>query len=95
MRRLSPIPALLSLALLGACGQAFAVESRQLEADGSGACPESASTGNARIDDADCEPNAPATPAKRNAKAVIAPKSSGGNRSTAPRWHSFLPGMFR
>ena len=94
--RVSSIPALLSIALLGACGQAVAVESRQMASDGS----ESRSQGIAggeRADDADPDPNAPVTQAKRSekAKAATSPRTGGGNRSTAPRWHSFLPGMFR
>ena len=96
MRLLSPIPALLSIVLLGACGQALAGEARHMAADG-GSCPDSAAAGNDRMDDAEADPNAPATPAKRSpkAKAVAAPRDSSGTRSTAPRWHSFLPGMFR
>lgn len=92
MRRLSPIPALLSVVLLGACGQVFAVESRPVDAEGN--CPETANAGNGRSVDAESDPNAPAAPA-RNGKAAATPRSSGGNRSSAPRWHSFLPGMFR
>lgn len=94
--RLSPIPALLSIALLGACGQAAALESRQLTADGSDSRTESMAGGD-RTDGAEPEPNTPATQGKRTekAKAAASPRSGGGNRSTAPRWHSFLPGMFR
>lgn len=97
MRRLSPIPALLSIVLLGAAGQAMAAESRQSTADVGDSCPDSAAAANDRIDEAEADPNAPATPVKRTAKAkaTAAPRSTGGNRSTAPRWHSFLPGMFR
>ena len=97
MRLLSPIPALLSIVLLGACGQALAVEASQMAADGGGSCPDSAAAGNDRMDDAEADPNAPATPVKRTpkAKAAAAPRDSSGTRSTAPRWHSFLPGMFR
>lgn len=93
--RPSLIPALLSIVLLGACSQALAVESRQMAADGGASCPDSAAS-SAR-DDAQADPNAPATPLKHasKAKAAAAPRASGGNRSTAPRWHSFLPGMFR
>lgn len=96
MRRQSPIPALLSILLLGACGQALAVESRQMSANGSESCPESAASSD-RADSAEADPNAPATPVKRTAKAkaAAATRTGGGNRSNAPRWHSFLPGMFR
>lgn len=95
MRCLSLIPALLSIVLLGACGQTLAAESRQMAADGGESCPEASAA--ERVDDADADPNAPATPVKRTskAKAAASPRASGGNRSTAPRWHSFLPGMFR
>ncbi len=95
MRPLSLLPALLGIVLLGACGLTLAAESRQMAADGTESCPETAAA--ERADDADADPNAPATPVKRTskAKAAAAPRASGGNRSTAPRWHSFLPGMFR
>ncbi len=95
MRRLSLIPALMSIVLLAACGQTLAAESRQMAAGGGESCPEAATA--ERADDTDADPNAPATPVKRTskAKAAAAPRASGGNRSTAPRWHSFLPGMFR
>lgn len=96
MRLLSPIPVLLSVLLLGACGQAVAVEARQMSADGSGSCPDSTANSD-RADSAEADPNAPATPVKRTAKAkaAAATRTDGGNRSNAPRWHSFLPGMFR
>ncbi len=95
MRRLSLIPAVLSVVLLGACGQTVAADSRQLAADGGESCPDAATV--ERADDADADPNAPATSVKRTskAKAAAAQRASAGNRSTAPRWHSFLPGMFR
>lgn len=91
--RLSPI--LLSVALLCASGLGMAAESRQLSPDGDGSCPETA----AAADEAD--PDAAAAPARRTQKAKPAPaaRSGGGGaagqRNTAPRWHSFLPGMFR
>jgi len=97
MRHPSSLATLLSVVLLGACGQAMAIESRQLGPDGGGSCPDSATSGNDRSDDADADPNVPATPVRRpaKAKAVSVPRGAGGTRSTAPRWHSFLPGMFR
>lgn len=97
MRRLNPIPALLSIVLLGACGQAVAVESRPVAADLGESCPDSAGDSE-RTDGAEADPNTPATPVKRTvkSKAAAAPRTGGGGgRSTAPRWHSFLPGMFR
>jgi hypothetical protein len=95
--RLSPI--LLSVALLCASGVGMAAESRQLSADGDGSCPETAAASNEATDEAD--PDAAAAPARRTQKAKPTPaaRSGGGNgagqRNTAPRWHSFLPGMFR
>jgi hypothetical protein len=92
-----PSPILLSVALLCAAGQVLASESRQLGPDGSSSCPESA-TGT--LDETDSD--APAAPAPRAAHkvkpATPAARSAGGSngqRSTTPRWHSFLPGMFR
>ena len=95
--RLSPI--LLSIALLCASGQGMAAESRQLGPDGDGSCPETAAASNDATDEAD--PDAAAAPARRTQKAKPAPAtrsgggSAAGQRNTAPRWHSFLPGMFR
>lgn len=95
--RLSPI--LLSVALLCASGLGMAAESRQLGPDGDGNCPETTAAGNDATDEAD--PDAAAAPARRTQKAKPAPatRSGGGNasgqRNNAPRWHSFLPGMFR
>ena len=95
-----PSPILLSVALLCASGQLMATESRQMGPDGSGSCPESntASTDDAEVADADVA----AAPARRTQKTKPAatPRASNGsgsgNRSGgAPRWHSFLPGMFR
>lgn len=92
MRRHTLIP--LSLAMLFACGSAAAIESQQLAADGNSSCPDSAAATSERSDVSDLDP-ATAPPARHieKAKTVIAPRSS--TRSAAPRWHSFLPGMFR
>ena len=95
--RLSQI--VLSVALLCASGLAMAAESRQLGPDGDGNCPETGTAANDATDEAD--PDAAAAPARRTQKAKPTPaaRSGGGNgagqRNTAPRWHSFLPGMFR
>lgn len=94
--RLSPI--LLSVAMLCASGHGFAAESRQ-GVEGDGNCPETANANNDATDDTDAD--AAAAPARRTQKAKPAPAvragggSSSGQRSSAPRWHSFLPGMFR
>ena len=96
--RLSPI--LLSVALLCASGLGMAAESRQLSPDGDGNCPETAAASNEATDEAD--PDAAAAPARRTQKAKPAPaapsgggSNASGQRNNAPRWHSFLPGMFR
>ena len=95
--RLSPI--LLSVALLCACGQVMAAEARHMGPDGSGGtCPDTAAANTDRNSDDDTDNEAVAAPVRRPQKAKPAPTShgnAGGNRSTAPRWHSFLPGMFR
>jgi septal ring-binding cell division protein DamX len=95
--QISKCAALLSVALLCASGQALAAESRPMEPDGI-SCPESANASSEAADDADAD--AIAAPARRTQKAKPAATSrasngGGGNRSSAPRWHSFLPGMFR
>ena len=92
-----PSPILFSVALLCASGQLMAMESRQMGPDGSGSCPESTATSTDATDEVDAD--AAAAPARRTQKAKPAatPRASngGGNRGNAPRWHSFLPGMFR
>jgi hypothetical protein len=94
-----PNPILLSVVLLCASGLGMAAESRQLSPDGDGNCPETAAISNEANDEVDAD--AAAAPARRTQKAKPAPaaRSGGGNgagqRNTAPRWHSFLPGMFR
>ncbi|RZA20706.1 MAG: hypothetical protein EOP93_05270 [Lysobacteraceae bacterium] len=93
--RLSPI--LLSVALLCASGQVLAAESRQMDADGSGTCPDSTTASNDATDETDVDAAATAARRTQKAKPAAAARggSPGGNRSAAPRWHSFLPGMFR
>lgn len=90
-----PSPILLSVALLCASGQVMATDSRQLEQDAGNSCPENAAASNEAADD----PDAAAAPARRaqKTKPAATPRASngGGNRSSTPRWHSFLPGMFR
>ena len=92
--------ALLSVALLYASGPLMATESRHMGPDGSGSgtCPEAATAASDATDEAD--PDAAAAPARRTQKAKPAANArgnggGGGNRNSAPRWHSFLPGMFR
>ena len=95
MRRSSPI--LLSIALLFAGGYAAAAESQHLSADGSASCPDSAPTANDRNELGDVDPSATASPVRHadKTKTLVSPRSNSGNRAVAPRWHSFLPGMFR
>ena len=93
-----PSPILLSLVLLCASGQVLATESRQMDAVGSASCPETTAASNDVADEVDAD--AAAAPARRTQKTKPAPTprasngGGGGSRST-PRWHSFLPGMFR
>ena len=85
---------LLSIALLFACGSAAATESQQLTTDGNSSCPDSATSSAERSDISDPDPaTAPPIRHTEKAKTVVTPRSS--TRSVAPRWHSFLPGMFR
>lgn len=91
---------LLCLALLLACGHAGATESRQMGPDGSGACPDSSTAGNERTDEADGDDATASAPARRTPKAkpaAAASSQASGSRTggTPPRFHSFLPGMFR
>ena len=91
-------PILLSAALLFACGSASAAASQHMEADGSGSCPDSTTASNDRTDLGDGDPTittvAPVHHAEK-AKNNAAPRANGSTRTTAPRWHSFLPGMIR
>lgn len=96
MRRSSPI--LLSFALLSAGGYASAAESQHLSADGSPSCPDSAAASNDRNELGDADPaTVPVAPVRHSekTKTLVTPRSNSGTRATAPRWHSFLPGMFR
>ena len=95
--RLRPLrPMLLCLALMAASGHAMANESRQAPADD--ACPDTAATSNTeRTDDSPVdETTAPARQTQKAKPAVSAsPRATGGARTNPPRFHSFLPGMFR
>ena len=95
--RLHPLrPMLLCLALLAASGHAIANESRQAPADD--ACPDTSAASNAERTE---DPQADETlaPARQTQKAKPAasasPRATGGTRTNPPRFHSFLPGMFR
>ena len=95
--RLHPLrPMLLCLALLAASGHAMANESRQSAADD--ACPDTAAASTAeRTDDSAVDETV--APARQTQKAKPAasasPRATGGTRTNPPRFHSFLPGMFR
>lgn len=95
MRRSSLLPALFWIVLAGVSGQAMGAESRQMSANGGESCPETTAATAFRGADADSEADVPATPVKRATRSPATPRTSEGSRSTAPRWHSFLPGMFR
>ncbi len=93
------IPALLCIALLFAGGNAMATESRHLAADGGGTTDSNTTVAD-RSDETATETDdeattAPARRATQKAKPAATSHGAGGNRSAAPRWHSFLPGMFR
>lgn len=96
--RLHPLrPMLLCLALLAASGHAMANESRQAAADD--ACPDTAAaaTGTERTDESPVDETvAPIRQTQKSKPAVSAsPRATGGARTSPPRFHSFLPGMFR
>lgn len=94
--RLSPI--LLSIALLCASGQLMATESTQMAPDGNASCPENTATSSDIADDAETDVAAAPVRRTQKAKPAATPRASnsgGGNRGSTPRWHSFLPGMFR
>ncbi len=97
MRRSSLI--LLSTALLLGCGHAAAsaVETQQISAEANNACPDNTAAPNDRGELGDADPSATTVaPVRRTekTKTVVTPRSTG-TRATAPRWHSFLPGMIR
>ena len=90
--------ALVCIALLCASGVAAATDGRHLSADGAGSCPDgdtATDTDADRVEDPEADPAA-ANAARRTPKAkpAVAPRATG-TRPAAPRWHSFLPGMFR
>lgn len=86
---------LLCLSLLG-FGSAVAAESRHMGPDEGGGQAEAPTGGSDRADD---EPEAGTLPTRRAGDAKPRPAAASRNGSTtrasAPRWHSFLPGMIR
>lgn len=69
-------------------------ESKFSDADG-GSCPTRTQTAVTRSPDRD--PASMALPVKKSKSAVPANSGGGGDdvRLPSPRWHRFLPGMFR
>ncbi|HSD16233.1 MAG TPA: hypothetical protein VLC71_03095 [Thermomonas sp.] len=94
--RLHPLRQMLCLVLLATSGHAMANESRQATTDE--ACPDTAAASSSeRTDDAQADDMV--VPARQTQKAKPAmsasPRATGGTRTSPPRFHSFLPGMFR
>ncbi|GHC10351.1 hypothetical protein [Thermomonas carbonis] len=89
-------PMLLCLVLLAASGHAMASESRQSVAED--ACPDAVASTAERTDDGQVdEAVVPAARQTHKAKPAVSasPRATGGTRTNPPRFHSFLPGMFR
>lgn len=90
-------PALLGLGLALACGSAAAAQSPHTGTSGQDSCPDGGQADNPRAGD---EETGDATASSVRRAQATKPSSSprgnaAGNRATTPRWHSFLPGMFR
>ena len=89
-------PMLLCLALLAVSGHAMANESRVSAVED--ACPDTGTASTSERSD-DIQPDEPVAPVRQSQKAKPAvsasPRATGGTRTTPPRFHSFLPGMFR
>ena len=85
---------LLCLLLLSAGSMAGAREVRLHGPNGDGGCPDAATPATAG---APTKAAAPATTHADKIKPVITVRGGGDDNgvSHAPRWHSFLPGMFR
>ncbi|RYY67879.1 MAG: hypothetical protein EOO24_52895 [Comamonadaceae bacterium] len=73
----------------------MANESRQAPVDD--ACPDTNASNTERTDDGQVDDAvAPPRQTQKAKPAVSAsPRATGGSRTTPPRFHSFLPGMFR
>jgi hypothetical protein len=85
---------LLCLLLLSAGSMAGAREVRLHGPNGDGGCPDAAIPATAA---APAQAAAPTAAPAHKIKPVITVRGGGDDTSTshAPRWHSFLPGMFR
>lgn len=90
---------LVSLLLILACTTVSAREAGKHSANGGGSsCPDVATTAQTDPDvSASAKPAARvAAPTGRAAKPVSQRSgNAAGNQPNTPRWHSFLPGMFR
>ena len=91
---------LLACALSTVMSAAAAREVEHLSAGDSGGCPAELVAAKAEAAEKDNDTvtrAAKPTPSPVRAKPTVrgADTSSTGNRLHAPRWHSFLPGMFR
>lgn len=86
------IPALACVVLLSCSGYALA-ETRQMGSDGGS--PADVSAGGERLDEAEADAASGAQRRTQKAKPPAAASPRASTRPAAPRWHSFLPGMFR
>lgn len=64
----------------------------KLSSANSGSCPESTSTAR---ETSRATPRAPAPAREMKAKPTVHGDAGTNGRMQSPRWHSFLPGMFR
>jgi hypothetical protein len=85
---------LLCLLLLSAGSMAGAREVRLHGPNGDGGCPDAATPATAAVP---TKTTAPTATHASKIKPVVTVRGGGDDTSTshAPRWHSFLPGMFR
>ncbi len=89
------MPNRIAISLLLLClasAAASARDGRHLAPDGDGEpCPEALVTGDAPVTPGtESRSGAPSTRAR-----AATPRSTDGGAARTPRWHSFLPGMFR
>ena len=86
----------LSLLLVCTCMSLDAREARLSGANGDGgACPDLATAATAEEPAAKPRPATPAARKPAKPTTTTARGGSDGGRVSAPRWDSFLPGMFR
>ena len=85
----------LCLLLLCVSATASAREARLDGASGDGACPEIAAAVAEAEAGAPVKPRAAAPAGRAKASKPAGARAGESQRVQAPRWHSFLPGMFR